>query len=296
MTRFGCIEAGGTKFVCAVATAPDAIEASCRIPTTSPEETLGRVIAFFKEQDLAGSGAGFGVASFGPLVLDQDSSDWGKIGGTPKPGWSGVDVAGAFGRAFGLPVAFDTDVAAAALAEARWGAATEAQAAIYLTVGTGIGGGAVVRGMPVRGRRHAEMGHMIPQRHPDDHDFAGSCPFHGGCLEGLASGTAIRARWGASLSDLPADHTGHAMIAWYLGGLVANLMAALAPDIIVMGGGVMETPGLIEKVRTAAAAADAGYRAGSDEWSRIIVPPGLENRSGILGALALAQDLFGAPA
>jgi fructokinase len=291
MTRFGCIEAGGTKFVCAVASGPDDIEAICRIPTTSPDETIGRAIRFFKGHDLAANGAAIGVASFGPVVIDRDSPDWGKIGDTPKQGWSGVDMAGAFGRAFGLPVAFDTDVAAAALAETRWGAARDALTAIYLTVGTGIGGGAVVQGAPVRGRRHAEMGHMIPPRHADDRDFAGSCPFHGGCVEGLASGTAIRARWGASLSDLPANHPAHAMVAWYLGGLAANLMAALAPDRIVMGGGVMATPGLIERVRAAAAEADAGYRAEAREWAEIIVPPGLGDHSGILGALALAQDL-----
>jgi fructokinase len=292
MTRFACIEAGGTKFVCAVARGPDAIEASCRIPTTGPEETIGRAIAFFEEAGVGAEGyAAIGIGSFGPIVLDRESADWGRIGATPKPGWSGADMAGAFGRAFGVPVAFDTDVAAAALAEGRWGAAREASAAIYLTVGTGIGGGAIVSGRPVRGRRHAEMGHLVPERHPADRDFAGTCPFHGGCVEGLASGTAIRARWGASLSDLPAEHPAHDIVAWYLGGLAANLMAALAPDRIMMGGGVMETPGLIERVRSAAAAADAGYRAQTDEWSRIIVPPGLGGRSGILGALALAQDL-----
>jgi fructokinase len=294
VTRFGCIEAGGTKFVCAVASGPEAIEAICRIPTTTPEETIGRAVAFFRDAAPADSFAGFGVASFGPVVLDCDSPDWGRIAATPKPGWSGVDMAGAFGRAFSVPVAFDTDVAAAALAEARWGAARDAKAAIYLTVGTGIGGGAVVSGRSAHGRNHAEMGHLIPERHAEDRAFAGSCPFHGGCVEGLASGSAIRARWGAALSELPDDHPGHEIIAWYLGGLAANLTAVLAPDTIVMGGGVMETPGLIDRVRAAAAKADGGYRAPADEWSQIIVPPGLGGRSGILGALALAQDLVAA--
>jgi fructokinase len=292
MKRFGCIEAGGTKFVCAVASGPDDIAATCRIPTTTPDETLGRAIAFFTEQGAADGGlAAIGVASFGPVVLDRESADWGHIARTPKPDWSGADIAGAFGRAFGVPVAFDTDVAAAALAESRWGAAREAEAAIYLTVGTGIGGGAVVQGRIARGRRHAEMGHIVPARHPGDRDFAGTCPFHRGCLEGLASGPAIKARWGASLSDLPADHPAHEIIGWYLGGHMAALMAAIAPDTIVLGGGVMETPGLIDRVRNAAAAADAGYRATPEEWQRIIVAPGLGSRSGILGALALAQDL-----
>jgi fructokinase len=295
MTRFGCIEAGGTKFVCAVASGPDDIAATCRIPTTTPDETIGRSIDFFTEQGLGGGDlAAIGVASFGPIVLDRDAPDWGRIARTPKPGWSGAEIAGAFGRAFGVPVAFDTDVAAAALAEAQWGAARDAEAAIYLTVGTGIGGGTVSGGRIRRGRRHAEMGHIIPARHPDDRDFAGTCPFHGGCLEGLASGPAIQARWGASLSELPGDHPAHAIIGWYLGGHAAGLMATIAPDTIVMGGGVMETPGLIDRVRAAAAMADAGYRASADEWRRIIVAPGLGNRSGILGALALAQDLSAA--
>jgi len=294
MKRFGCVEAGGTKFICAVASAPDAVTATCRIPTTTPDETIGRAIAFFTEQGLAGGDlAAIGVASFGPVVLDPAAADWGHIARTPKPGWSGADMAGAFGRAFGVPVAFDTDVAAAALAETRWGAACGARAAIYLTIGTGIGGGTVVDGRIARGHRHAEMGHIIPARHPDDRDFAGICPFHGGCLEGLASGPAIHARWGASLSDLPADHPGHAIIGWYLGGHAAALMAAIAPDTIVLGGGVMGTAGLIDRVRAAAAAADAGYRASAEAWRRIIVPPGLGERSGILGALALAQDLAG---
>jgi fructokinase len=293
VSRFGCIEAGGTKFVCAIASGPDAIEATCRIPTTAPDETIERAIAFFTDHGLAQDGAAIGLASFGPIVIDRDSPDWGRIGGTPKPGWSGFDIAGAFGRALNLPVSFDTDVAAAALAEARWGAAQAARAAIYLTVGTGIGGGAVQDGRPVRGRRHAEMGHLMLPRHPEDRGFTGSCPFHGGCAEGLASGTAIRARWGASLSELPDDHPAHGIVAWYLGALAANLMAALAPDRILIGGGVMDAPGLIDRVRAKAAAADAGYRADAAEWSRIILPPGLGSQSGILGALALAQDLVG---
>jgi fructokinase len=295
MKRFGCIEAGGTKFVCAVASGPGDVAATCRIPTTTPDETLGRAIAFFAEHGAADGGlAAIGVASFGPVVLDRESPDWGHIARTPKPGWSGADISGAFGQACGVPVAFDTDVAAAALAESRWGAGREAEAAIYLTVGTGIGGGTVVQGRIARGRRHAEMGHVIPARHPDDRDFAGTCPFHGPCLEGLASGPAIKARWGASLSDLPMDHPAHEMIGWYLGGHMAALMAAVAPDTIVLGGGVMDTPGLIDRVRNAAAAADAGYRATPEEWQRIIVMPGLGSRSGILGALALAQDLVAA--
>ncbi|MDB5682470.1 MAG: fructokinase [Sphingomonas bacterium] len=289
--RFGCVEAGGTKFVCAVGSAPDRIEAITRIDTTTPKETLERALAFFRAEGLApGKCAGFGVASFGPLILDRRAADWGRIGRTPKPGWSGTDMAGVFGRAVDAPVGFNTDVAAAALAEARWGAAQGAQLAIYLTVGTGIGGGVVANGRPFHGHTHAEMGHMIPARHPEDRDFPGVCPFHGACLEGLASGPAIFARWGASLSDLPGHHPAHAIVGWYLGGHAANLMAAIAPDLIVIGGGVLATHGLIDRIRIAAAVADGGYRADPPAWQRIIVAPGLGERSGILGALALAQD------
>lgn len=287
LPRFGCIEAGGTKCVLGVATGPDAVLRTARVATISPDRTIGAALDFFRAAATDfGAFAGFGIASFGPVELDLRSPGWGRIGDTPKPGWSGADMAGPFWRAFGCAVGFDTDVNGAILAEHRWGAAQGADVAVYVTVGTGIGGGAIVAGRPVHGLRHPEMGHMLPRRHPDDRDFAGICPFHGDCLEGLASGPAILARWGASLSELPAGHPGATIIADYLAQLVVAQQAIMSPQRIVFGGGVLATPGLLDRVRVRARALAGGY-FGDD--SALIVGPGLGDRAGLLGALALAQ-------
>jgi fructokinase len=187
---------------------------------------------------------------------------------------------------FGCPVGLETDVNGAALAEARWGAGQGCGSLLYLTIGTGIGGGFVSGGQLLHGVSHPEMGHIRMPRHPDDRAFAGICPFHGDCLEGLASGPAIIARWGLSLSQLPGDHPGRAMIAWYLGQAMATFQAIMEPARIVLGGGVMATPGLLEAVRREAAEAGQGYFAGDP--AEVIVAPGLGERSGLLGALAVA--------
>lgn len=286
---FGCIEAGGTKFVLGVAHAHDRVLRTHRVPTTTPQETLDAALAFFAEAEGEFGGyTAFGIASFGPVDLDRRSSNWGRITDTPKPGWSGTDLAGAFGGRFDCPVGFDTDVNGAVLAEHLWGACVGADIATYVTVGTGIGGGALVEERPVHGGRHPEMGHIHPRRHARDRDFAGTCPFHGDCLEGLASGPAIQARWGASLSELAPDHEAHAIIAYYLAQLVVTQQALLSPRRIVLGGGVMVTGGLLDRVRTEAARL-AGAYFGTHDYAELIVPPGLGDRAGLLGALALAQ-------
>lgn len=191
---FGGIEAGGTKFVCAVGTGPEDLRAEERFPTTTPGETIARAVDFLRRSG-GGSLAAVGIASFGPVDLDPSSPTWGHITSTPKRGWAGTDLAGPVGRALGVPVRFDTDANGAALAEHRWGAARGLQTIVYLTVGTGIGGGAIVRGRPLHGLVHPEMGHVLVERRPDDR-YPGGCPFHGACLEGLASGPAIERRWG----------------------------------------------------------------------------------------------------
>lgn len=278
----GCVEAGGTKFVLGVANAPDRVIETQRIPTTTPEETLGRMRDWFAGHAVAA----FGIGSFGPVVLDRADPAWGRIADTPKPGWRGADIAGAL-AGFGVPIGFDTDVNAAAIAEARWGAGQGASGLVYLTIGTGIGGGAAIDGRPVHGARHPEMGHVRVSRHPDDLAFAGICPFHGDCAEGLANGPSIIARHGASLSELPADHPAHAIEAHYLAQLVQNIVAVLSPQVVVMGGGVMGTPGLLEKVQAEHARLAADYFGSPPD---LIRPPGLGDRSGLLGALALAMD------
>jgi fructokinase len=286
---FACIEAGGTKFVVGLVRAQDAIVETARFPTTDPANTLGAVIDWLQGAAMRhGPVCAAGIASFGPLSLDRDSADWGHITTTPKPGWSGIDLAGPVGAALGVPVGFDTDVNGAALAEARWGAAVGQRNAVYVTIGTGIGGGAVVDGAALHGLGHPEMGHMRLARHPGDAGFGGVCPFHGDCLEGLASGPAIMARWGKSLSDMPADHAAHDMIAHYIAQFTVNLQAVLAPGRIILGGGVMGTAGLLDRVRSEAKRLGAGYFAG--DARDLIVAPGLGEHAGLLGALALAMD------
>ena len=286
--RFGLVEAGGTKFVLGIADADGTILARHRVETTTPAATLGDSIAWFRAQPGAPL-AGLGIASFGPLDLDPASPTWGHLRATPKPHWAGAAIAPTFAAAFGCPVAIDTDVNGAALAEALWGAGKGLDSLLYLTVGTGIGGGFVADGRILRGLTHPEMGHIRVPRHTDDAGFAGCCPFHGDCLEGLASGPAIRARWGASLSELPADHPAAGMVAWYLGRALATFQAVLEPARIVLGGGVMATPGLLDRVRDETAMAGAGYFVG--EAAEVVVSPGLGTDSGLLGALALILNL-----
>ena len=285
---YGCIEGGGTKFVVGVAHSPGEVLATARFPTTTPAETLGAVASWFREQTAHhGPVAALGIGSFGPIELDRASPEWGHVLNTPKPAWRGADVVGPLAAALGVPIGLDTDVNAAAIAEHRWGAAQGQRVAAYVTVGTGIGGGMIVGGEPVRGVTHPEIGHAPVRRHRDD-DFPGICPVHGDCLEGLAAGPAIIARWGESLSDLPPDHPGHEIVAWYLGQIAVTLQAVLEPGRIVFGGGVMKTPGLIDRVRRHASAIGAGYFRGLAE--EVIVAPGLGDRAGLLGALALAMD------
>jgi fructokinase len=282
---YALIEGGGTKFVLGTTGADGAIRVRHRLPTTAPEETLSAAVDWFVEQ--AESYAAVGIACFGPLELDPDKPDWGHMLQTVKPHWSGIDVAGPFASAFACPVGIETDVNGAALAEAAWGAGQDRGSLLYVTVGTGIGGGYVSRGRLLRGSAHPEMGHISMPRHPDDAEFGGVCAFHGACLEGLASGPAILARWQASLSELPPEHPGHGMIAWYLGQAVATWQAVLQPERIVLGGGVSEAPGLFDRVRAAAREAGGGYFAGDP--GEVLVAPGLGADSGLLGALAVAR-------
>ncbi len=287
---YGLVEAGGTKFNLGVARSKDEVMDVTRIPTTTPPETIAAMIDWFGMRSAEfGAFTAIGVASFGPLQLDRTASDWGYITNTPKPGWANTDLAGPLIRAFGCDVAVDTDVNGAALAEYHWGAGAGGRNVVYLTVGTGIGGGAIVNGEILHGRSHPEMGHMFVAPHPQDTDFSGICPAHGTCLEGLASGPAIIKRWGMSLSESPPDHGGRQIIAYYLAQAVCNLQSILEPDRIIMGGGVMESDGLIEILREQAVKMGGGYFV--SDAAAIIQPPMLESKAGLLGALALAERL-----
>jgi fructokinase len=294
------IEAGGTKFVCAVARAGNDIVGETRIATTTPAATLSAALEFFASITAElGALSAMGVAAFGPVDLRPLSPTFGRILATPKPGWAGTDLVTPFARRFGCPVAIDTDVSAAALAETLHGAGRGCGTVVYITVGTGIGGGIVVEGRTLKGHLHPEMGHMRVVRHERDAEFAGVCPFHGDCVEGLASGPAIEARYGASLDRLPPGHEALGVIAHYLGQLAANVMLTLSPERVVFGGGVVRSESLLREIRAAAAKSlngYAGFGAAESALAGVIVAPGLGERSGICGALALARTALASTA
>ena len=289
MTQYGGIEAGGTKWVCAVGTGPGDLREITRFPTTTPQETIGQAITFFQEH---GPVAAVGVGSFGPIDVHQHSSTYGFITTTPKPGWRDADVVGPLQRALDVPVGFDTDVNAAALGEWRWGAAQGLDTFVYLTIGTGIGGGVIAAGNILHGLLHPEIGHMrIPHDRERD-PFDGACPFHGDCLEGLAAGPALAARWGVRGEQLPPDHAAWALEAHYLALACSNLVCTLSPQRIILGGGVMHQPGMIENIQREVRALLNGYvqsPAIEQSIDTYITLPGLGDQAGVLGAIALAE-------
>jgi fructokinase len=286
---FGAIEAGGTKFLCAVGNGPDDLEL-CSIATTSPEATMEAVIGFFRRRPAVRA---IGIGSFGPVDLDPDSPAFGHITSTPKLAWRNFDLMGTVRKALGLPMGFDTDVNAAARGEARWGAAQGLPDFLYLTVGTGIGGGAFVGGNVLHGLLHPEMGHIrVPHDWAKD-PYPGACPFHGDCLEGLASGPAIEGRWGIPGNDLPSGHPAWELEAQYLAHGLANWVCTLSPRRIVMGGGVMQHACLFPAVRRELRQLLNGYiqsRMLAEGIPEYVVPPALGDRSGVLGALVLAEE------
>lgn len=290
---FGGIEGGGTKFVCAVGTGPDDIRAETRFPTSSPAETLEKANRFFKQQEKEiGHLSAIGVACFGPLDPDPASATFGQILPTPKPGWSGADIVGALRVNFNLPVGFDTDVNGAALAEARWGAARGCDPALYLTIGTGIGGGALVNGKLLHGLLHPEMGHIRLPHDLTRDPFPGVCPFHADCFEGLAAGPALEQRWGQKAETLPADHPAWDLEAHYIALALANFVFILSPQKIVIGGGVAQQAHMLPLIRQKMQALFNNYiqsahvRQNIDDY---VVLPGLGARAGVLGAIALAE-------
>jgi len=293
----GGIEAGGTKFICAVGSDPDDVREVARIPTTTPQETIARSIEFFQgRQEKVGPLAAIGIASFGPIDPKPGSPTYGYITSTPKPGWGNTDFAGAIARGLGVPVGFDTDVNVAALGEWRWGAGQGLDNLIYLTIGTGIGGGGLINGRLMHGLVHPEMGHIrVPHDLAAD-PYPGHCPYHGDCLEGLACGPALNERWQTSSEDLPADHPAWALEAEYLAWALVNIICTLSPERIILGGGVMANAQLYPLVRTRVQQLLNGYVQSPSiqrDIDRYIVPPGLGDRSGVLGAFALAQQVVG---
>ena len=288
---FGGIEGGGTKFVCAVGTSPDDVRAETRFPTTTPAETLGKAIEFFNQFD--GLSA-IGVACFGPLDPHLASPTYGQILPTPKPGWTNADIVGTLRSALALPIVFDTDVNGAALAEARWGAAQGCDPVLYLTIGTGIGGGALVNGKLLHGILHPEMGHIPLPRDPQLDPFPGVCPFHGDCFEGLAAGPALEKRWGQKAETLPPDHPAWDLEAHYIALALASYIYTLSPQKIIIGGGVIQQAHLLSLVRQKVQALLNNYVQSqliTQNIDTYIVLPGLGNRAGVLGAIALAEQI-----
>ena len=281
MTVYGGIEAGGSKWECAVGTGPDDLRATETIATTTPAETIEQVIEFFEREEPV---AAVGIGSFGPIDPHPESATWGYITSTPKPGWAHTDVAGEIGRRLGVPVAFDTDVNASALGEHRWGAAQGLDTFSYITVGTGIGGGGMAGGKLLHGLAHPEVGHLRIPHDRDRDPFDGVCPYHGDCLEGLASGRAIEARWGLRPEALDGDGRVWELQAKYLALGIVSVISVLSPEQVLIGGGVMRQPALLPLVQGEVAALMNGY-----QQAGTIRSPALAPRSGVLGAIALAE-------
>lgn len=288
----GAIEAGGTKFNCALADMNGNLLVQSAFPTTTPEQTLADVRDFFNETLFAHGAqlAAMGIASFGPVELNPSARHYGFITKTPKPSWSNTDIRGYFRAEFNVPIAFQTDVNGAAWGELIAGAAQACRNFIYVTIGTGIGAGIVINGQLLQGLTHPEVGHILMPRALIQDDYAGCCPFHVGCLEGMASGTAIAQRWGVHGKYLQDDHPAWDLEAHYLAAMCVNLTHCFAPEKIILGGGVMEKKLLFPLIRSQFAELIYGYASESilQNLDQYIVPTGLAGQAGIVGALDLA--------
>ena len=292
MIKIGALEAGGTKMVCSIGNLKGGILQRASFPTTDPETTVSQIAGFIRQFNVSA----LGIGSFGPLNLNPDSPTYGCITSTPKPGWSHYPLMPELQRRLGVPTAIDTDVNAAALAEFELGAGKGKKSLLYVTVGTGIGGGLVAEGNLVHGLVHPEIGHMFLAPLESDPMPRGVCPFHSGCLEGLASGPSIEKRWGLSAKLMSEDHPAWELEAAYLAQMCANMILAVSPEIIVLGGGVMQQMHLFPKIREKTIALLNGYvasdRVTPEGISSYIVPPALSVNSGVTGALLLGARAF----
>jgi len=288
---YGIVELGGTKSLIGFGTTADDISDVLRVPTTEPEETLGLVVGHL--QSRGEELTGLGIVSFGPLELRAGHASFGQITNTTKPGWSNTSVLAPFQEAFDLAVGLETDVNGAALGEGRWGAALGLENFTYLTVGTGIGGGAVSRGRLVGGLVHPEMGHVVVRPHPGD-GFGGVCPYHGSCLEGMASGPALEARFGVPADSLGAE-AGRAvdLVGFYLAQGIRDIVYILSPERIVIGGGVSKLPGFFASIEAHLGYQLGGYPGHEEHGDGFLVAPGLGDLSGLTGALVVAENAAG---
>lgn len=282
----GALEAGGTKMVCSTGDETGRVLRRESFPTKTPAETIPQILAFFKGEAIKA----LGIGTFGPINLDRESEGYGDITSTPKLAWRGYPLLASLRDGLGVPAEIDTDVNAAALAEYTLGAARGLKSCLYVTVGTGVGGGMVIEGNLVHGLIHPEFGHFWLRRHPEDPMPAGVCPYHDGCLEGLASGTSIEARYGAKAQRLPPDHEAWTLESYYLAQMCMTAILAFSPEKIVLGGGVLKQAHLFPRIRRQVQEFLGGYvrhpaiLEGIDQY---IVPPGLGDNSGVTGALLL---------
>lgn len=285
---YGALEAGGTKMVCAIGDEKGNILHRISIPTTTPAETMPKMIEFFRAYSILA----LGIGCFGPIDLDKKSPTYGYITTTPKLAWQNFDIVGEFEKALHVPVGFDTDVNAAALGEATWGCTTDIENSIYITVGTGIGVGVIAGGKPYHGMLHPEGGHVLLTMHPNDPMEKGICPFHDRCLEGLAAGPSLEKRWGAKGIELTDRPEVWELEAYYIGQAITDYIMILSPERIVLGGGVMHQPSLLPLVRQEVKRQIGGYIQGKglDDLDNYIVAPSLNDNQGILGAIKLAME------
>ena len=286
----GAIEAGGTKFICAIGTEKGEILEKVSFLTETPSETLKKVIEFFRDKKIEA----LGIGCFGPIDLDENSETYGYITSTPKPDWSNYNILGELKKHFDIPMRFDTDVNGAALGEVKWGNAMDIDSVIYLTVGTGIGGGVYSDGKLVHGMTHPEIGHILVKREKND-SYKGKCPYHGDCLEGMASGPAIEERWGIKAYELEETHKAWDLEAYYLAQGLINYILIMSPKKIILGGGVMKQKQLFPLIRKKVVEILNGYVFHKNILENIdeyIVPPKLVDNAGICGGLALAELAF----
>lgn len=283
--RLGALEAGGTKMVCAIGNENGEIFEQISIPTQTPEVTIPKIIEYFKDKHLDA----LGIGSFGPIDLNRNSETYGYITTTPKLVWANFNLAGSLKEALGIPVGFDTDVNGSALGEATWGITKGLNSSVYITVGTGFGVGVYQNGELLHGMLHPEAGHILVNRHPED-TYKGHCPFHPNCVEGLAAGPAIEDRWGRKAVELADDEKVWEFEAYYIAQALVNIILTLAPERIVLGGGVMHQKQLFPLIRNKVKELLNGYIKTKeiDDMDNYIVPCGLNDKQGIMGCFKLA--------
>ncbi len=284
---YGALEAGGTKMVCAIGDENGKIIEQISVPTTSPEETMPAIIDYFKDKDIKA----LGIACFGPVDVKKDSKDYGHILKTPKLKWIGYDIVGVMKKALNVPIGFDTDVDGSLLGEVTWGAAKGLSDALYITIGTGVGGGILSNGEVLHGMLHPELGHMKMVKHKDD-TYEGKCPYHGTCLEGMASGPAIEERWGKPARELVDNEKVWELESYYIAQALSNLILVISPKKIILGGGVMHQEQLFPLVRKKVIDNLNGYLSTPEleDIDNYIVPAGLNDDQGIMGCIKLAMD------